>query len=125
MNCGVGPRRSSDPLWLWLWRRLAAIALIQPLAWELSCAMGVALGGKKNQKSYRKAPCTQAPGGMLQNIGAASFLILGHWKQLTHPSPGNWEANRAIHTMGLCSTVNMTSHTCVLRRLAQSLLAWF
>ena len=34
VSCGVGHRRGSDPALLWLWRRLAAIALIQPLAWE-------------------------------------------------------------------------------------------
>ena len=32
MSCGVGRRHSSDPelLWLWLWCRLAAVALIRP-----------------------------------------------------------------------------------------------
>ena len=30
-----------------LWYRLAVIALIQPLAWELSYAVGVALKSKK------------------------------------------------------------------------------
>ena len=34
MSCGVGRRRGSDPELLWLWRRLAATAPIQPLAWE-------------------------------------------------------------------------------------------
>ena len=32
-----------DLLLLWLWHSLAAIALIQPLAWEPPYAMGVAL----------------------------------------------------------------------------------
>ena len=32
-----------DPVLLWLWRWLAAIAPIWPLAWELPYAMGVAL----------------------------------------------------------------------------------
>ena len=35
MSCGVGRRRSSDLMLLWLWCRLEAIALIGPLAWEL------------------------------------------------------------------------------------------
>ena len=43
MSCGVGRRRGSDPMLLWLWRRLAATALIRPLAWEPPCAMGVAI----------------------------------------------------------------------------------
>ena len=33
----------SYPKLLWLWRRLAVIALIRPLAWELLYAMGAAL----------------------------------------------------------------------------------
>ena len=32
VSCGVGCRRSSDPLLLWLWHRPAATALIRPLA---------------------------------------------------------------------------------------------
>ena len=36
---------------LWLWRRLAATALIRPLAWESPYAMGAALEmTKKDQK---------------------------------------------------------------------------
>ena len=46
-SCGVGRRRSSNPELLWLWRRLIAAALIQPLAWELTYAGGVALKRKK------------------------------------------------------------------------------
>ncbi|RKM63485.1 hypothetical protein C0984_19755 [Clostridioides difficile] len=34
LSCGVGCRRGSDLVLLWLWRRLAAVAPIQPLAWE-------------------------------------------------------------------------------------------
>ena len=37
MNCGVGSRLGSDPAWP------AAIAPIQPLAWELPYAAGAAL----------------------------------------------------------------------------------
>ena len=38
MSYGVGHRRSSDPVLLWLWYRLAAVAPIGTLAWELSYA---------------------------------------------------------------------------------------
>ena len=62
MSCGVGPRCSSDPalLWLWLWRRLAAAALIQPLAWEPPYAVGVALNKTKQKtcKSDQAVPYT-------------------------------------------------------------------
>ena len=34
MNYGIGCRHRSDPALLWLWHRLAATALIGPLAWE-------------------------------------------------------------------------------------------
>ena len=43
MSCGAGSRRCSDLALLWLWCRLAAAAVIQPLVWELPCAMGMAL----------------------------------------------------------------------------------
>ena len=46
MSCGVHHRHSSDPLLLWLSCRLAAVAPIQPLAWELLCAAGSALKSK-------------------------------------------------------------------------------
>ena len=49
MSCGVGLRCSSDPVLLWLWCRQAAIAQIQPLAWEPPYAAGVAL-----KKSIKK-----------------------------------------------------------------------
>ena len=36
MSCGVGHRYGLDLAFLWLWHRLAAAALIQPLAWGTS-----------------------------------------------------------------------------------------
>ena len=51
MSCGVGRRRGSDPELLWLWRRPAAVAPIQPLAWELLHAVGAALKRPKKKKS--------------------------------------------------------------------------
>ena len=52
MSSGVGLRRGSDLvlLWLWLCVGLAATALIQPLAWEPPYAMGAALQGQKPKK---------------------------------------------------------------------------
>ena len=46
MSCGVGHRHGSDPMFLWLWYRLVAEALIQPLACEPPHATGVALKKK-------------------------------------------------------------------------------
>ena len=50
MNCSEGHRHGLDPTLLWLWRRLAAIAPIRPLAWEFPYAAGVALKDKKQKK---------------------------------------------------------------------------
>ena len=50
MSCGVGRRHGLDPTLLWLWCRLAAVALIGPLAWEPPYAAGVALEKAKKQK---------------------------------------------------------------------------
>ena len=47
MSCGVSHRKSLDLALLWLWRRPAAGAMIQSLAWELPYAMGAALKSKK------------------------------------------------------------------------------
>ena len=43
MSCGVGCRGSSDLALLWLLWGPAAVALIEPLAWEPSYALGAAL----------------------------------------------------------------------------------
>ena len=51
MSCGIGRRGSLDPTLLRLWCRLAAVAQIQPLAWELPYAVGAALKGKKPKKT--------------------------------------------------------------------------
>ena len=46
MSCGVGHRFGSDLVLMWLWHRLAAVALILPLDWESPYAMSVALKSK-------------------------------------------------------------------------------
>ena len=52
MSCGVGRRRSLDPMLLWLLRRPAATAPIGPLAWEPPYAAGMALE-KEKKKNLR------------------------------------------------------------------------
>ncbi|RKM63502.1 hypothetical protein C0984_19685 [Clostridioides difficile] len=52
MSCGVGLRRSSDLVLLWLWYRPAATAPIGPLAWEPPYATGAALKGQKTKKKF-------------------------------------------------------------------------
>ena len=47
MSHGVGHRCGLDPALLCLWHRLAAVALIGPLAWEPPHAVGAALKRQK------------------------------------------------------------------------------
>ena len=54
MSCGVGRRRSSDLVWLWLCRRSAAAAPIEPLAWEPSYAISAAPKIERKKKKERK-----------------------------------------------------------------------
>ena len=49
MSFGVGYRHGSALALLWLWHRLAATAMIQPLAWEPPCAASAALKSKKTK----------------------------------------------------------------------------
>ena len=53
-SCSVGRRCSSDPMLLWLWRRLAAVALIRPLAWEPPYAAGLALKKTKDKREKKE-----------------------------------------------------------------------
>ena len=54
MSCGVGCRCGLDAALLWLWRRLAAVARIGPLAWELPYATGAAPKRQKKKKKKKK-----------------------------------------------------------------------
>ena len=54
MSCNIGCRHGLDLVLRWLWCRLAAIALIRPLAWELPYATGEALKSKKPKKTKNK-----------------------------------------------------------------------
>ena len=40
MSCGMGHRRGSDPVLLWLWHRPTAAVPVRPLAWEPPYAAG-------------------------------------------------------------------------------------
>ena len=51
-ECGVGNRCGWDPMLLWLWHRLGAVAPIRSLAKELPYATCMAL--KKGQKKKKK-----------------------------------------------------------------------
>ena len=49
VSCGVGRRCGSDLAWMWC--RLAAVALMRPLAWEPLYAEGMALKSKRQKKN--------------------------------------------------------------------------
>ena len=67
----VGLRHGLDPALLWLWCRLVAEALIQPLAQELPCATSVALKSKKEKKNL-----TERVGLRIQTLGSISSFVL-------------------------------------------------
>ena len=54
MSCGIGCRRSSDLVLLWLWYRQVATAPIQPLTWEFPYAATAALKKKKKKKEKKR-----------------------------------------------------------------------
>ena len=55
MSCDVVLRQGSDPVLLWLWRRLVvATAPIRTLALESPYAVGVALEKEKRKKKKKK-----------------------------------------------------------------------
>ena len=55
MSWGVAHRRDLDLVWLWLWCRLAATALIRPIAWEPPYATSAAL--KRQNKKQKPKTC--------------------------------------------------------------------
>ena len=70
-SCCVHRRCSSDPVLLWLWCRLAAVALIGPLAWEPPYDLGAALRDTHTHK------------GQLENLlSAGAFLSTLHWLEV-------------------------------------------
>ena len=52
MSCGVGFRRGSDLVLLWLWCGLAPTASTGPPAWEPPYAEGAALERQKKKKKW-------------------------------------------------------------------------
>ena len=54
MSCGVVCGCGLNPMLLWFWRSLTAVALIQPLAWEPTYAVSADL--KKQTKQNKIMP---------------------------------------------------------------------
>ena len=78
MNCGVGCRLGSDPVFLWLWHRLAATAPIRLLVWEFPYAAGLALEKTKRQQTNEPTKNPHRLGALESVLGqAASELSAG------------------------------------------------
>ena len=86
MSCGVGCRGSLEPLWLWLWLwcRSAAVALLQPLAWEPPYATGATIKKKrqkinksKKERAWGRVSCTKEDPDFFE--GAAEGHSMGQW----------------------------------------------
>ena len=52
MSSGVGRKHDLDLALLWLWHRLASVALIKSLAWELPYAASAALKKIKKKNLF-------------------------------------------------------------------------
>ena len=70
----------SDLVWLWLWCRQAATALIGPLAWKPPYAAGTAL--KRQKKNFQKLP---GPPQRLPNSPGCP---------LADPAPATWTCSQ-------------------------------
>ena len=84
VSCGVGHRRSLDLVLLRLWRRPAATAPIQPLAWEPPYATGAVLKRQKDKKKKKKEKKRRAitehahSFSLLQNYEKINFCCWSH-----------------------------------------------
>ena len=67
VSCDVGHRHGSDPAFLWLCHRLAAVMPIRPLAWEPPYAWGPKKQIKKTKTKTKKILCIKC-GGTLSSI---------------------------------------------------------
>ena len=80
MSCGVGCRCGLDHSLLWLWCRLADVALIQPLAWEPLYAMGAALKRKKKLLNAYHGPVTAKLQKAVHGFVKIATIIIGAFK---------------------------------------------
>ena len=84
MSCGVGCRHSSYPALLELWGRLAAAALIQPLAWELPYATHAVLKTNKQTKQIKRVQTVNVFSPTYEFLNTCSFPTLLYYKNIVH-----------------------------------------
>ena len=86
---------------LWLWHRLAATALIGPLAWESPYDTGVALEKTKRQKNKKKQKkkttqtYNEVPSHRRQNaiIKKSTSGVLHHGSVVTNPTSSHEDSD--------------------------------
>ena len=76
MSYGVGRRRGSDPVLLWLWHRLVATAPNRPLAWEPPHATGAAQEMAKKRPEKKKKNLNLAFLFLLREQSLLGILLL-------------------------------------------------
>ena len=85
VSCSEGRRRGSDPVWLWLWCRLVAVAPVGPLAWEPPYATGVVLKSKKiNKFKKTRDESPEAYSWVLFICPSISPLCVFWWVNVIH-----------------------------------------
>ena len=68
-----------DSAFLWLWCKLAAVALIQPLAWELPYAANVDLKRTKNPKKQKHIFAICLTGWEIASAVLKNSQAVGRW----------------------------------------------
>ena len=113
MSCGVGRRRGLDPVLLWLWHRPAAMALIQPLAWEPPYAMGMA---QKNRKKTTKKEigvfrivCSDGGDGGSRRRQSGSYGPVFRWVESLLEREGIMQ-NMEVPRLGVKSELQLPAH---------------
>ena len=80
MSCHVGCRWGWDPVLVWLWYRLVAVAPNRLLGWEPPYAMGAALKSKINKQTNKQT-----------NEQALPVISKKYKKQIVNYKLLNWE----------------------------------
>ena len=76
MSCGVGYTCGLDLVLLWLWCRLAATALIRPLAWKPPYASCAGLKRKEKKKERKKEKEKEKEG---KKEGKMGVPVVAQW----------------------------------------------
>ena len=109
----VGCRCSSDPVSLWLWCRLAAVAAIQPPARELPYAAPAALESKTRKKNKIQILCPNLWSNNSSSLQTPPTLRACHSFSFTQ-SPCLWKrpdscsSNKGHHTLRATLNVKET-----------------